>query len=114
MRARLPAGHGRHPRTFGWSSSQPSTGSPNTTINSSGWTTISGTYTLPAGTDPAATQVYVGSTQQAAPYTILVDDILITAPAALPPTVTVLSTDFESGFDGWVRGATPRATRPSP
>ena len=74
----------------------------NTTINGSGWTTISGTYTVPAGTDPAATQVYVGSAQQTAPYTILVDDILITAPAAPPPTVTVLSTDFEDGLDGWV------------
>ena len=74
----------------------------NTTINSSGWTTISGTYTLPAAVDPAQSQVYVGSTQQAAPYTILVDDILITAPAAPPPTVTVLSTDFEDGLDGWV------------
>ena len=94
-------GHGRHDRrpvrrqaAFNWVG--------NTTINGSGWTTISGTYTLPAGTDPAATQVYVGSAQQAAPYTILVDDILITAPAAPPPTVTVLSTDFESGLDGWV------------
>ena len=74
----------------------------NTTINSSGWTTISGTYTLPAAVDPAQSQVYVGSAQQAAPYTILVDDILITAPAAPPPTVTVLSTDFEDGLDGWV------------
>ena len=57
----------------------------NTTIDGSGWTTISGTYTLPDEVDPAASQVYVGSTNQAAPYTILVDDILITAPAA-PPT----------------------------
>ena len=34
--------------------------------------------------------------------TLLVDDILITAPSAPPPTVTVLSTDFEDGLDGWV------------
>ena len=74
----------------------------NATVDGSGWTTISGTYTLPDEVDPAASQVYVGSTNQAAPYTILVDDILITAPAAPPPTVTVLSTDFEDGFDGWV------------
>ena len=74
----------------------------NATIDDSGWTTISGTYTLPDEVDPAASQVYVGSTDQSAPYTILVDDILITAPAAPPPTVTVLSTDFEDGFDGWV------------
>ena len=74
----------------------------NATIDASGWTTISGTYTLPDEVDPALSQVYVGSTNQTAPYTILVDDILITAPAAPPPTVTVLSTDFESGLDGWV------------
>ncbi|HET9345402.1 MAG TPA: endo-1,4-beta-xylanase [Candidatus Limnocylindrales bacterium] len=74
----------------------------NAAIDGSGWTTISGTYTLPDEVDPSAGQVYVGSTNQAAPYTILVDDILITTPAAPPPTVTVLSTDFESGLDGWV------------
>ncbi len=74
----------------------------NTTIDATGWTTISGTYSLPADVEPSAGQVYLGSTNQAAPYTILVDDILITAPAAPPPTVTVLDTDFESGLDGWV------------
>ena len=101
MRARLPAGTAGSTDVrlvvkpnFTWVG--------NTTIDASGWTTISGTYTLPAEVDPAASQVYVGSTDQAAPYTILVDDILITAPAAPPPTVTVLSTDFESGLDGWV------------
>lgn len=73
----------------------------NTTINNTGWTTISGTYSLPAGSDPATSRVYVGSTNQAEPYTILVDDILITAPAGGGPSVVVLETDFESGLDGW-------------
>ena len=89
MRARLPEGTAGSTEVrlvvkpnFNWVA--------NTTIDGSGWTTISGTYTLPDEVDPAAGQVYVGSTNQAAPYTILVDDILITAPAAPPPTVTVL------------------------
>ena len=79
----------------------------NTTINGSGWTTISGTYTLPAGTDPAATQVYIGSADQAAPYTILVDDILITAPAAPPTTDIISSVDFDDGTNG--TGPSPAA-----
>ncbi len=86
----------------------------NTTIDASGWTTISGTYSLPADVEPSAGQVYIGSTNQAAPYTILVDDILITAPAAPPPTVTVLNTDFESGLDGWVPRGDAGATPASP
>src|SRR5512147_471999 len=52
----------------------------NTTINATGWTTISGVYTLPDGVDPTAAQIYIGSTDQTGSYTILIDDILITAP----------------------------------
>ena len=84
----------------------------NTTIDGSGWTTISATYTLPDEVDPATGEVYIGSTNQAGPYTLLVDDILITAPSA-PPTVTVLSTDFEDGLDGWVPRGDAGVTRPS-
>ena len=76
--------------TSGSSSSPTFTWVGNATIDGSGWTTISGTYTLPDEVDPAASQVYVGSANQAAPYTILVDDILITAPAA-PPTTDIIS-----------------------
>ena len=101
MRARLPEGTAGSTNVrfvvkpqFNWVA--------NTTVDASGWTTISGTYTLPAAVDPAQSQVYIGSDNLAAPYTLLVDDILITAPAAPPPTVTVLSTDFEDGLDGWV------------
>ena len=101
MRARLPAGTSASTAVrfvvkpgYDWVA--------NTTVDDTGWSTISGTYTLPAEDDLTQSQVYIGSAQQAAPYTILVDDILITAPAAPPPTVTVLSTDFESGLDGWV------------
>ena len=83
----------------------------NTTINGSGWTTISGTYTLPDAVDPAASQVYVGSTNQAAPYTILVDDILITAPAAPPTTDIISSVDFDDGTNGdWTQSGSPTLT----
>ena len=74
----------------------------NTTIDGAGWTTISGTYTLPDGVDPTAASIYIGSADQSGAYTILVDDILITAPDAPPPTETIISTDFESGPDGWI------------
>ena len=80
----------------------------NATIDSSGWTTISGTYTLPDEVDPAASQVYVGSTNQTAPYTLLVDDILITAPAAPPTTDIISSVDFDDGTTGsWTQSGNP-------
>ena len=76
----------------------------NTTINSSGWTTVTGTYALPDGVDPTTVQIYIGSTNAAdsSAYTILIDDILITAPVVAPPASTIISTDFENGLDGWV------------
>jgi endo-1,4-beta-xylanase len=75
----------------------------NTTINATDWTTITGTYTLPAGVDLAAVQVYIGSTDQTGPYTVLIDDILITRPDSGGGTgATVIDTDFENGLDGWV------------
>jgi endo-1,4-beta-xylanase len=74
----------------------------NTTINATDWTTVTGTYTLPDDVDPTAAQIYIGSTDQSGAYTILIDDILITEPVEAPPAETVISTDFESGLDGWV------------
>jgi endo-1,4-beta-xylanase len=81
----------------------------NTAIDTSGWTTVSGTYSLPTGADTSTAKVYIGSDNQTdassnnLPYTIIVDDILITAPGTTPPPPsTVISTDFESGLDGWV------------
>ena len=53
----------------------------NTTIGTD-WTTVTGTYT--ADGDPAELQAYLGSTDQAAPYTILVDDIMVTTPDTIP------------------------------
>ena len=75
----------------------------NTTINATSWTTVTGTYTLPAGVDLAAVQIYIGSADQTGPYTILIDDILITRPDSGGGTgATVIDTDFEDGLDGWV------------
>ena len=74
----------------------------NTTINATSWTTVNGTYTVPAGVDLAAVQIYIGSTDQTGPYTILVDDILITRPDSGGAGATVIDTDFENGQDGWV------------
>ncbi len=73
----------------------------NTTINGTGWTTISATYTLPADVAPTDAQVYIGSNNAAdsSPYTLLIDDILITAPVKAQ---TAIDTNFENGLDGWV------------
>jgi endo-1,4-beta-xylanase len=77
----------------------------NATINDSGWTTLSGTYTLPAGVDPAATQIYIGSTDQTGPYTILIDDILITSPGT---KVTITSVNFNDSTTGtWTQSGGP-------
>jgi hypothetical protein len=77
----------------------------NTTINATSWTTITGTYTLPDGVDPTAVQIYIGSTDQTGPYTILVDDILITRPAAV---VTISSVNFDDSTTGtWTQSGGP-------
>jgi endo-1,4-beta-xylanase len=54
----------------------------NTTIGSA-WTTVTGTWT--ADGDPAELQTYLGSTDQDTPYTILVDDIMVTTSDTVPP-----------------------------
>ncbi len=72
----------------------------NTTIDATGWKTVTGTYSLPAGTDLAAVQIYIGSDNlsPAAPYTILIDDILITAPGSAPGGTGVLDSDCSNGY----------------
>ncbi|WP_158281129.1 endo-1,4-beta-xylanase [Promicromonospora sp. AC04] len=69
----------------------------NTTIGTE-WTTVTGTYT--ADGDPAELQAYIGSTDQDAPYTILVDDVLVST--GEPPVIEDLTgiketTDFPVG-----------------
>ena len=53
----------------------------NTTMNADGWTTVSGSYTVPADADTATQRIYIGTDALAAPYSYLVDDISITRPA---------------------------------
>ncbi|MGJ7440937.1 endo-1,4-beta-xylanase [Aquipuribacter sp. MA13-6] len=77
----------------------------NTTMTADAWTTVTGTYTPPAGSDPQ-TRVYLGTGALAGPYDYLVDDLVITRESTdtdpPPPTGgVVLETDFEDGLDGW-------------
>ena len=74
----------------------------NTTMTADAWSTVTGTYTVPADADPAALQVYIGTGALTGPYTYLVDDIVITAPAAAPTDETLVSTDFTDGtYSDW-------------
>ncbi|MFC5381747.1 endo-1,4-beta-xylanase [Aquipuribacter nitratireducens] len=77
------------------------------TVDATGWTTITGTYTLPADVDPAETQLYVGTEDTGSTYTVLVDDVVVTAAAEDSgdpdgPVGPGLQTSFEDGLDGWV------------
>jgi len=76
----------------------------NASVNAAGWTAITGSWTAPEGTDPTQFQIYIGSDNLAAPYTLIVDDILVTAPGGggPEPGTVVVDTDFEDGLDGWV------------
>ncbi|KQX05616.1 MULTISPECIES: endo-1,4-beta-xylanase [unclassified Leifsonia] len=58
----------------------------NTTMTADAWTTVSGEYTVPSDANPAALQVYIGTADlaPAAPYSYLVDDILVTTTDAGP------------------------------
>ncbi|MBO3088690.1 endo-1,4-beta-xylanase, partial [Cellulomonas dongxiuzhuiae] len=78
------------------------------TLTAGEWTTIGGTYTLPAGADASTVKFAVeagtwGSSEVAATFPdFLVDDVLVTRPAtATPPTTTVVvSADFDDGTLG--------------
>ncbi|MCL2544128.1 MAG: endo-1,4-beta-xylanase [Microbacteriaceae bacterium] len=98
-------------------------------VTDGAWSTISGTYTIPAGTDTSALQFYVGTdglttadgTADASltSYDYDVNDLSIGIPGTdcsgsggtgstctYPTSSTLISSDFESGdADGWV----PRA-----
>lgn len=52
----------------------------NATMTADAWTTVSGSFTAPADGDPATLQAYLGTgdLSPAAPYTYLVDDVLVT------------------------------------
>ena len=77
----------------------------NTTVTAADWTEISGTYILPAEADAAAAAIYIGSNNQAAPYTYIIDDLVITRPASGPGDYTPVDLvfDFEDAtLQGWV------------
>ncbi len=74
----------------------------NTTMTADAWTTVTGTFTAPAGADPGAVQVYVGTAETGAPYSYLLDDLEITGTGPGGDGEEVLRTDFEAGLDGWV------------
>ena len=93
-------------------------GSP-TTVSADEWTTVTGTYTVPAdnnGTpfDPSTLFVYIGAADIPGldSYSYLVDDILITTPAPATEVAPGISTGFEDGPSGWI--ARDGATGSSP
>ena len=106
MRARLPEGTAGSTEA-GSSSSPTSRGSATPPSMAPAGPRSAARTRCPTNVDPPASQVYVGSTNQAAPYTILVDDILITAPAAPPTTDIISSVDFDDGTTG--TGPSPAA-----
>ena len=84
----------------------------NTTVDADGWTTLTGTASVPAGTGG----VFIGSgdLSTGGPYTFLVDDLLVTSTgggAVDPGPAVDLSFDFE---DGTLQGWEPRATEQGP
>ncbi|MGV8897011.1 MAG: endo-1,4-beta-xylanase [Rhodoglobus sp.] len=74
----------------------------NTDMSAAEWTTVSGTYIVPAGADPAALQLYIGTGGEPGTYDYLVDDLRVSAQTSAAPSATVISTDFEEGLDGWI------------
>ncbi|TFC56884.1 HYR domain-containing protein [Cryobacterium sp. TMT2-15-1] len=54
----------------------------NATVTADAWTTMSGTFEAPAGSDPATLRAYIGTDALAGPYDYLLDDIEITGTAA--------------------------------
>ncbi|MHA7283975.1 endo-1,4-beta-xylanase [Arthrobacter sp. TMS2-4] len=54
----------------------------NTTVSADAWTTVSGTFTAPAGADPSALRAFLGTGDLGAPYDYLVDDVVITGTVA--------------------------------
>ncbi|UJP41365.1 endo-1,4-beta-xylanase [Cellulomonas palmilytica] len=77
----------------------------NTTMSAGAWTTVSGSFTVPAGAATGDLQVYVGTADITGltTYDYLVDDITVTGQPAAPQLETILSTDFsdESWSTSW-------------
>lgn len=84
----------------------------NAAVSADAWTTVTGTFVLPA--DATAPKIYLGTGGLDGAYTYLVDDLLLTTTATEPgdgdgggpsdpgtPGAVVLETSFEDGLDGW-------------
>ncbi|MFS0703724.1 endo-1,4-beta-xylanase [Cellulomonas sp. 179-A 9B4 NHS] len=72
----------------------------NTPVTASGWTTIEGTWTLPATADPAAAKFTFEAGAGSTHVSVLLDDVLVTRPAAEPTVTEVLSATFDDGTLG--------------
>ena len=108
MRARLPEG-ATGPIDVRFVAKPEYTWVGNIQLTSDEWTEISGTYTIPEGGDPAQSQVFVG----VGPYpdvdeemTVIIDDILITKPAAGPEIISSFSFDDDS-YAPWTQSGDP-------
>lgn len=55
------------------------------TMRADAWTTVTGTYTVPAGADATALQLYLGTGDEPGVYSYLVDDLAVSATAAGDP-----------------------------
>ncbi len=72
----------------------------NTPVNASAWTTIQGTWTLPATADPAAAKFTFEAGAGSSNVSVLLDDVLVTRPAAEPTVTEVLSATFDDSTLG--------------
>ncbi|QNO37161.1 endo-1,4-beta-xylanase [Protaetiibacter sp. SSC-01] len=100
MRARLA--DGVSDKQFRWVMKPAYTWIGPTTVTAGAWTTVTGTYTVPADADTSALQVYIGTDDPtpAGAYTYYVDDLTITGPPVGPTVTTVTAVDFEDGTTG--------------
>ncbi len=78
----------------------------NTQVSADAWTTVTGTFTAPAGADPATLRVYLGTGDLGAPYDYLVDDVVITGTAG-PADDTWRPTPDASFVPGGAADPTP-------
>ena len=67
-----------------------------TSITDAEWTTVSGTFTVPADATSPNTKLYIDSGGATPSPSYLVDDIVVTTPIVSGPSQTVLQTGFEN------------------
>ncbi|MFN3707793.1 endo-1,4-beta-xylanase [Microcella sp.] len=87
----------------------------NTPVSADGWTTIEGTFTVPADADQPSVYIGTADSTPAAAYAYLVDDLFLnqiggdgptdpgpTDPGTPGEQVAAMTTSFEDGLDGWI------------